>query len=78
MYDPCLIEGSTMYKLYAVCNHGGDIHGGHYTSCCLNQDGNWYHYDDTVITPISNIDDINNSNVYILFYLKHNAYNYSL
>lgn len=78
MYDPCLIEGSTQYKLYAVCNHSGELQGGHYTSCCLNQDGNWYHYDDTVISPISDIDDINNNSVYILFYLKKNAYNYSM
>ena len=78
MYDPSLIEGSTQYKLFATCNHGGDIHGGHYTSCCLNPNGKWYYYDDTVINPIENIDDLNNNSVYILFYVKQNAYNYNI
>lgn len=78
MYDSSLIEGSTQYKLFATCNHGGDIHGGHYTCCCLNPNGKWYYYDDTVINPIENIDDLNNNSVYILFYVKQNAYNYNI
>lgn len=78
MYDQSLIEDTTKYKLYSICNHVGDINGGHYTSCCLNQNGNWYHYDDTVITPINNISLMNNNQVYILFYVKKNAYNYNV
>lgn len=43
------------YRLYATCNHhGGSIMGGHYTSCVspANSPGEWFHFNDTVITPM--------------------------
>ncbi|KAG5832898.1 hypothetical protein ANANG_G00296080 [Anguilla anguilla] len=62
-----------LYDLYAVCNHHGGMHGGHYTAYCRNSvDGQWYCYDD------SNVDllpegEICTRGAYILFYQKCNT-----
>ena len=40
---PHRVAENTMYDLYAVCNHYGNINSGHYTACCCNPlDGRWY------------------------------------
>ena len=58
---------SSKYKLYSIINHYGNIHGGHYTSYCLNSDDKWYVFDDDRVSPITNIIT---KNAYILFYQK--------
>jgi hypothetical protein len=58
-------------ELYSIVNHfGSNIYCGHYTSFTkyLNDD-NWYHIDDDSIEQI-NIEDIDKSNIYMLFYKK--------
>ncbi|KAJ8254263.1 hypothetical protein COCON_G00208750 [Conger conger] len=62
-----------LYDLYAVCNHHGGMHGGHYTAYCRNSiDGQWYSYDD------SNVDllpegELCTRGAYILFYQRCNT-----
>jgi ubiquitin C-terminal hydrolase len=58
-----------VYDLYAVCNHVGDLNGGHYFSY-VKQDGNWYEMNDGLIKNIVNTSRINNHYAYILFYQK--------
>uniref|UniRef100_A0A8C4TF95 ubiquitinyl hydrolase 1 n=1 Tax=Erpetoichthys calabaricus TaxID=27687 RepID=A0A8C4TF95_ERPCA len=42
-----------LYDLYAVCNHHGGLHGGHYTAFCRNSvDAQWYSYDDSSVELI--------------------------
>ena len=61
---------STMYDLYAVCNHMGNMNSGHYTAFCRNQrDGQWYSYDDTQVNPISESKVVTNG-AYMLFYSR--------
>lgn len=58
-------------ELYSIVNHfGPNIYCGHYTSFTkyLNDD-KWYHIDDESIESID-IDTIDKSNVYMLFYKK--------
>ena len=38
------------YDLYAVSNHGGGLGGGHYWAYCKNNDGNWYKFNDAVVS----------------------------
>lgn len=60
-----------IYDLYAVCNHVGDLNGGHYFSYVKHQEtNNWYELNDGIIKGISNTARINNHYAYILFYKK--------
>ena len=56
-----------VYELYGVCNHVGNLMGGHYFAYCKNADNNWYQYNDNIV---STLDDskIVNQNAYCLFY----------
>ncbi|XP_030645669.1 ubiquitin carboxyl-terminal hydrolase 31 [Chanos chanos] len=59
-----------LYDLYAVCNHHGNMHGGHYTAYCKNSiDGRWYCFDDSEVQPIAE-EDVCHQTAYILFYQR--------
>ena len=60
-------------ELYSIVNHfGPNIYCGHYTSFTKYvNDANWYHIDDDSIELID-INNIDKSNVYMLFYKKIN------
>ncbi|XP_056263149.1 ubiquitin carboxyl-terminal hydrolase 31 [Pseudoliparis swirei] len=59
-----------LYDLYAVCNHHGNMHGGHYTAYCKNSiDGQWYCFDDSEVSPVAD-DDVCQQTAYILFYQR--------
>lgn len=63
----------TMYDLYAVCNHTGNMNSGHYTAYCRNhRDGRWYCYDDTHVNPISE-SEVVTKGAYMLFYSRRTA-----
>ena len=38
--------GSPVYSLYALCNHSGSVHYGHYTAVCRDAAG-WRLYNDS-------------------------------
>ncbi|XP_076000291.1 ubiquitin carboxyl-terminal hydrolase 31 [Genypterus blacodes] len=62
-----------LYDLYAVCNHHGNMHGGHYTAYCKNSiDGQWYCFDDSEVSPLAD-DDVCQQTAYILFYQRRTA-----
>lgn len=59
-----------LYDLYAVSNHVGGLHGGHYTANSLNRfDDQWYEYNDSTCTRVDT-DRLrrNRSSAYLLFY----------
>ncbi|XP_026853645.2 ubiquitin carboxyl-terminal hydrolase 31 isoform X2 [Electrophorus electricus] len=59
-----------LYDLYAVCNHHGNMHGGHYTAYCKNSiDGQWYCFDDSEVQPIAD-EEVCQQMAYILFYQR--------
>ncbi|XP_077426992.1 ubiquitin carboxyl-terminal hydrolase 43a [Vanacampus margaritifer] len=61
-----------LYDLYAVCNHHGGMHGGHYTAYCRNSvDGVWYSYDDSSVDLVPE-EEICTRGAYILFYQRRN------
>lgn len=63
-----------VYDLYGVCNHSGNVLGGHYTSYVKNANNKWYHFNDTNISEIheTNIMSIISPKAYCLFYRKKN------
>jgi ubiquitin C-terminal hydrolase len=63
---------SYKYDLYGVCNHFGTTMGGHYTSFVKNANGQWYHCNDSQVTPIVNENDVVTQYAYCLFYRKKN------
>uniref|UniRef100_A0A8C5PTT1 Ubiquitin carboxyl-terminal hydrolase n=1 Tax=Leptobrachium leishanense TaxID=445787 RepID=A0A8C5PTT1_9ANUR len=63
--------GSPVYNLYALCNHSGSVHYGHYTAYCKGQSG-WCAYNDARTSPISE-SQIASSEGYVLFYEMEEA-----
>ena len=64
---------SYIYDLYGVCNHGGSVLGGHYTSFVKNANDKWYHYNDTSVSEVSEQNhkqQIVSSKAYCFFYRK--------
>ncbi|KAF5918323.1 hypothetical protein HPG69_006106 [Diceros bicornis minor] len=58
--------GSPIYQLYALCNHSGSVHYGHYTALCRCQSG-WHVYNDSRVSPVSE-NQVASSEGYVLFY----------
>lgn len=63
-------KSSYVYDLYGVCNHSGSSMGGHYTSFVKNANGKWYHYNDTIVTEVTNTSYIISPKAYCFFYRK--------
>ena len=60
-----------VYDLIGVCNHSGNIMGGHYTCYSKNKNKQWVHYNDTNASLVKNLDSIISNNAYCLFYKKN-------
>ncbi|XP_063002017.1 ubiquitin carboxyl-terminal hydrolase 21 isoform X1 [Elgaria multicarinata webbii] len=58
--------GTPVYNLYALCNHSGSVHYGHYTAFCKDQ-SSWRVYNDSRVSPISE-NQVPSSEGYVLFY----------
>ena len=58
------------YDLYGICNHSGNVLGGHYTSFIKTANGKWYHFNDTNVTPIEDLSKLISPKAYCLFYKK--------
>jgi ubiquitin carboxyl-terminal hydrolase 4/11/15 len=63
-------EEPIYYDLYAVSNHYGSLHGGHYTASAYNALlGKWYDFNDSSVSPTSE-KDVVSSAAYLLFYRR--------
>jgi len=61
-------EDPVIYDLYAVSNHYGSLHGGHYTAFGLNAMSNkWYDFNDSSFSSVSNLNEIVSPGAYLLF-----------
>ncbi len=59
-----------MYDLVGVVNHMGGLGGGHYVADCRNRDdGGWYAFNDSRVTPTSPA-ALSGSAAYLLFYVR--------
>ena len=59
-----------VYDLYGICNHSGGVHGGHYTAYVKNANGKWYHFNDTIVTEVVNLQELISPKAYCFFYRK--------
>ena len=59
-----------VYDLFGVCNHMGGVLGGHYTAFVKDPMDRWFHYNDSTIDPVSNVQSIVSPSAYCLFYRK--------
>ncbi|KAG7496114.1 ubiquitin carboxyl-terminal hydrolase 15 isoform X2 [Solea senegalensis] len=65
--------GPCRYDLIAVSNHYGGMGGGHYTAYAKNKDdGKWYNFDDSSVSPASE-DQIVSKAGYVLFYQRQDT-----
>ena len=59
-----------LYDLFAVANHMGGLHGGHYFAYCKNCKNNeWYEFNDSNVGKIDK-NKIVTENAYVLFYSR--------
>ncbi|XP_052129937.1 ubiquitin carboxyl-terminal hydrolase 15 [Frankliniella occidentalis] len=66
-------DKNTTYDLIGVCNHYGNLAGGHYTAYGLNKVENaWYLFDDNHVRKASESSVVSNS-AYVLFYMRRDA-----
>jgi len=61
-------KDSYKYDLYGIVNHMGGVSGGHYSSFIKNANNKWYHFNDTNVTEITNLQDLVTPKAYCLFY----------
>nr|XP_017209945.1 ubiquitin carboxyl-terminal hydrolase 15-like [Danio rerio] len=65
--------GVCLYDLIAVSNHYGGMGGGHYTAYAKNvEDGQWYSFDDSSVSPASE-EQIVSKAAYVLFYQRQDT-----
>jgi ubiquitin carboxyl-terminal hydrolase 8 len=60
---------SYVYELYGICNHSGNVMGGHYTANVKTNSG-WYHFNDSNVTKITDESKIISPMAYCLFFRK--------
>lgn len=60
---------NNVFDLFGVCNHTGGVLGGHYTAYVKTQE-KWFHYNDSLIEPVTNPQMIVSPSAYCLFYRK--------
>jgi len=65
-------SSSYVYDLFGVCNHNGDVSGGHYTCFVKNTQDKWNHFNDHIIEKVEDPQMIISSSAYCLFYRKKN------
>jgi ubiquitin C-terminal hydrolase len=61
------------YELFGICNHMGNMQGGHYTAFVKSVSGRWFHYNDSVIEEIHDTWRMITPMAYCLFYRKKNG-----
>ncbi|XP_014251956.1 ubiquitin carboxyl-terminal hydrolase 2-like [Cimex lectularius] len=61
-------QQTCIYNLYAVSNHSGSAHSGHYTAYCLHRKNQqWYEFNDSRVSQTSSRNVVS-SEAYLLFY----------
>jgi ubiquitin C-terminal hydrolase len=62
---------SYVYDLIGICNHMGNVAGGHYTAFS-KIDNTWYHCNDTQVDIVANPSQMVTPAAYCIFYRKKN------
>lgn len=60
---------SSSYRLSGIIQHSGSIHSGHYTAFCRHKtSGQWYCFDDSKVSLVPNLSQIEKVEAYVLFF----------
>lgn len=62
-------DGSLVYELFGVISHQGTLNTGHYTCMMKTRQGQWFHFDDSMITSVTAAQVTKSKNAYLLFYI---------
>ncbi|KAG7662280.1 uncharacterized protein J8A68_004174 [[Candida] subhashii] len=65
-----LIDGDKIFELFAVVYHMGSVNTGHYIVYIKNGSGQWFKFDDSVISLVSQ-QEVMSTNAYLLYYITH-------
>lgn len=72
--SPHISRSDCVYDLTGVSLHSGSLGGGHYTAQCkCVDDGKWYDFNDSRVTPMGNAERISKSGAYVLFFVRVGA-----
>ena len=58
------------YDCFGICNHMGNVSGGHYTCFSKNSQGKWMFYNDKQVLKVNNLSNLVTEKAYCLFYRK--------
>lgn len=64
------VDENKIFELFAVVCHIGLVHTGHYVVLIKNGNGQWFKFDDSIVSLIS-YEEVSKVNAYLLFYLTH-------
>lgn len=64
------IDTNKVYELFAMVHHQGLVNTGHYIALVKNSSGQWFKFDDSVVSYAS-LEEVRNTNAYLLFYISH-------
>ena len=77
-YLPPNKDEKYIFDLFAVVNHVGGLHSGHYFAYCKNcKENEWYEFNDSTVRKIEK-KKIVNDNAYMLFYCKRREENINI
>lgn len=62
------IDPTLNYELFAIICHIGSVNTGHYIAVIKNNKGEWFKFDDSVVTLITN-EQVSKLTAYLLFYV---------
>ena len=63
-------SSSCIFDLFCVSNHIGSMSRGHYTASCRTLEGNWFAFNDCIVSPLRDALDVVSAEAYVLFYVR--------
>lgn len=67
---PDAVDTNKVYELFAMVHHQGLVNTGHYVALVKNSSGQWFKFDDSVVSYASQ-EEVKSTNAYLLFYISH-------
>lgn len=69
-HDSEQIDEDKIFELFALVCHIGSVNTGHYIVLTKDGNGQWFKFDDSVVSMVSQ-EEVTNTNAYLVFYITH-------